>query len=115
MSKKIKVNTKELIGDALDWAVCKASYDDLAALNIEYPEQSKHYPRVSPSTDWSIGGKIIDKECIEIHNAFSNDRVAYAKDSQAYSFGETTLIAAMRCFVVTRYGNTILVPESLVE
>ena len=49
------MKTSDLTGSALDWAVAKCEYDELAAKNIQYPEYAKHYPKVSPSTNWEIG------------------------------------------------------------
>src|SRR5574337_1442837 len=63
----MKIKTSELSGAALDWAVAKCEGDELAALNIQFPEQAKHYRRVSPSSDWAQGGPIIEREGIGLN------------------------------------------------
>ena len=74
----MKIKTSELTGAALDWAVAKCEYDELAAKVIQYPQYSKHYPKIEPSTP-------------------------------------TPLIAAMRCFVASKIGEEVNVPDELVK
>lgn len=61
-----KIETSLLSGPALDWAITKCERDDLAALNIQYPAYAKHYPKISPSTDWALGGPILEREGISV-------------------------------------------------
>ena len=128
----MKIKTSELIGPALDWAVAKCEYDELAALNIQFPDHAKHYPKVSPSTDWSQGGSIMDREDIdsfvvkEAGVTESGAEVlrkigwkawispsAYWMSKRFISEGETRLIAAMRCFVASKLGEEVEVPDEL--
>lgn len=125
----MKIKTSELQGAALDWAVCKAEYDELAALNILYPQQAKHYPKVSPSTDWPQGGPIIEREDISFRKYHRPGSAAhgtyYAKVcresgqivmwSKRYDYtGPTALVAAMRCYVASKLGGEVEVPDELV-
>jgi len=74
---------------------------------IEAPWMGEKY---SPSTDWSQGGPIIEKEKIRLYY------IAQPKmDSQQWSAsklcqrplrGTTPLIAAMRSFVASKFGDT---------
>lgn len=77
----------------------------------------------SPSTDWSQGGPIIEREeiCLEIHEgrhtraAFYNMRTNFDGKAKGYghAFGPTPLVAAMRCFVASKLGDEVDVPAEL--
>lgn len=116
----VKRKTADLTGRALDYAVgllekpgiASASPDKLLLMN------GKPY---SPSTDWAQGGPIIEREGISI--AFG-DTIGvnlwgaeiwpdYAKPCTARAQGPTALIAAMRCYVASKLGHEIDVPEEL--
>jgi len=135
----MKVKTCELIGPALDWAVCQCEHDDLAALNIRFPEQAKHYPKVSPSTVWFQGGPIIKREGISLRSirkpGHSLDGQWLAKradtntgtivqwvespfgnkSERGFWRGPSPLIAAMRCHVATKLGDEIEIPNELLN
>ena len=83
--------------------------------------------RYSPSTNWAQGGPIIERELIDIQAKFNSGSSIVPKgqwywqastvneDDVAYWFdGPTPLIAAMRCYVVSKLGDTAEVPEELV-
>jgi len=84
----------ELSDQALDWAVSQ----------IEGHERAY-------STDWAHGGPIIEQERMELeHDGF----VWWARIRADEDFsGHTPLVAAMRCFVASRMGDAIEVPEEL--
>ncbi len=73
------------------------------------------------STDWAQGGPIIEREeCVAtIERLNSGDfRVQMPYDRQAempgrYFYGPTPLIAAMRCYVASKLGDEVEVPEEL--
>jgi len=79
-----------------------------------------------PTTDWSQGGSIIDREVIN-HEGINPKRFIAWKgfnarratwdtpaDPQAFwQYGPTPLIAAMRCFVSSKLGNEVEVPDDL--
>lgn len=79
----------------------------------------------SPSTDWAVGGPIIEREGIEMLCNVSATEAKRFKDAHADWFacmktskhshwhGRTPLIAAMRCFVASKMGDTIEVPNKL--
>lgn len=63
----------------------------------------------SPSTDWDIGGPIIDREDIQL-GGYGTSRSAEIRDDAApwvQMWGETTLIAAMRCYVARKLGDEV--------
>lgn len=120
----MKIKTRELTGAALDWAVCKAEGDELAALNIEYPNQAKHYPTISPSTIWTQGGPIIEREeigisrrapCLEGEEWEARGSVTAKGAGYRWAKGPTPLIAAMRVFVASKLGDEVEVSAELLE
>lgn len=70
----------------------------------------------TPSTDWKFGGPIIHREHISFYNFGIYDDTP-GISCEAYkgtpvnfafrSFGETPLIAAMRCYVASVYGEEV--------
>lgn len=119
----MKIKTADLIGPALDWAVAKCEYDELAARSIQYPQYAKYLPTISPSTDWSQGGPIIEREEIGLtRNApCSKGREWEASPSITakgaggkWGYGPTPLVAAMRAFVASKIGEEVEIPEELV-
>ena len=95
-----------LSGPALDWAVW----------NIEHGTAKTDDEMVSalvpftPSTDWAQGGPIIEREYIILRPA---DDGWQATIETATQYGPTPLIAAMRCFVASKLGESINLPEEL--
>jgi len=79
------------------------------------------------STDWLFGGPIIERENITItplffmeggwranhHNLRYDDMGEYINGSDGMQDGPTALIAAMRCFVASKMGDEVTVPEGL--
>ena len=96
------MKTSELKGAALDWAV--AQCEGLASY-IEVVEGFK------PSTDWIQGGSIIEREKIELEWSGSNWWAMIRADEETCGF--TPLIAAMRCYVESKLGEEIEIPEEL--
>lgn len=78
--------------------------------------------RYSPSTIWDQGGKVIDLETAKGMNLYGDGSRFGAMyydvdkcDSKFGSvFGPTTLIAAMRCYAISKLGDTAEVPDELV-
>lgn len=60
-----------------------------------------------PSTDWSQGGPLVEEEGIGFHMHNGQWRAAIESQPTRYSFGETPLIAAMRCLVRATYGDDV--------
>ncbi len=123
------MKTSELTRVALDWAVAKAG-DMPIKINpghgffVKHPDGWEYF---TPSADWGQGGSIIAKEKIsiisqeppfELWRATNGTRVC----EEAYSFeinnevteeGPTPLIAAMRCFVASKLGDEVDIPQEL--
>ena len=70
-----------------------------------------------PSSNWSQGGQIIEQEHISIIDCDGYDFWRADKmNAQAQvvtAYGPTPLIAAMRCYVASKLGDEVDVPEEL--
>ena len=103
------MKTSELTGAALDWAVAKAwqpVYSDTHLL--------EHAKDFHPSTNWAQGGPIIEREGLSVVCMSSQHWGAHPSRGDApFMYGETPLIAAMRCFVASCLGDEVDVPEEL--
>jgi hypothetical protein len=78
---------------------------------LEY-EKLPHY-----STNWAQGGPIIERERISVW-ARGNEWAAesFIPNAQGHEqTGPTPLIAAMRCYVASKLGDEIEIPEELME
>ena len=106
-----KIN--ELQGAALDWAVAKCEgfepFTDGISWIIDDDGAYKQLPKYS--TDWSQGGPIIERERIRLDPR--GVWVAGHDSSNDEYSGPTPLIAAMRCYVASKLGDEVEVPENI--
>lgn len=107
------MRTSELTGPALDWAVAKAEGYTGVAL------ESRTKKWFTPSTDWAQGGPIIEREWIEVvpwpNETDEGERwqaTQHELPHRVYCSGPTPLIAAMRCYVASKLGDEVDVPEA---
>ena len=112
------MKTSELIGPALDWAVAKCErVEPGRSSGLPFlPEHRVYLEDFLPSYSWAQGGPIIEREKIDI----KWDRVVWMGASRwtqnaerFYAYGSTPLIAAMRCYVASKLGDDIDIPEKL--
>lgn len=114
------MKTAELTGAALDWAVAKCEgvgvdIDDHSTCPIvlNTVEDMHFYGGwvFKPSFDWSQGGPIIEREGFDLSRA---GRLWWVRlgDTQTFT-GPTPLIAAMRCYVASKLGDTVEIPSEL--
>lgn len=102
-----KVN--KLIGAELDYAVALAE-----GCVYGLPGTIHAF---SPSTKWSQGGPIIARE--KIHWGMSEQdgcMIYIASIFKQYNrplTGPTELIAAMRCYVASKFGDTVEIPDEI--
>jgi hypothetical protein len=122
------VKTSELKGAALDWAVALASgatdlhYDTIASwwfkLGGKDRTLSKGWAdsqRFNPSTKWACGGPIIEREKINLrfHQHYIGAFIFVHGQPKHLETGGTALIAAMRCYVASKRGDEVHIPEEL--
>jgi hypothetical protein len=96
----MKALTKDLIGAALDWAVARCEYDELAQKAIQYPDYVGTLPIPSPSTDWSQGGAIILREGISVVRIDDE----YVKFEDGYRYEPRWIAATGQHGVQQTYG-----------
>ena len=124
------MKTSELTGLALDWGVCKAgggkASTDHQTLCMWLDGHSLG-GLFNYSTDWAQGGPIIEREGIDLwcntpasiaekHEGWATSwRACYHRCGVGTepSYGPTPLIAAMRCYVASRLGDEVDIPEEL--
>lgn len=118
----MKIKTSELIGPALDWAVAKCEKAGISSFDTDkgilLNTAGNQY---SPSTNWAQGGPIIERCQLEISHAYNDYWVAayshphFSGRVKSYfkQDGPTPLIAAMRCYVASKLGDEVDVPDEL--
>ena len=101
------MKTSELTGAALDWAVAKCEGN--------LPEGYSFDPYVHCySTSWAQGGPIIEREGIETTRGGAYAELFWkATRNSSIAYGPTPLVAAMRCYVASKLGDEIEIPEEL--
>ena len=112
------INTAELLGAALDYAVAKSlglneeTLDPLTWECTAYPSGCYNF-----ATRWAQGGPIIERELIALTPYSYTDDAWNATLATPikhyYAYGPTALVAAMRCFVASRLGVKVLLPTEL--
>lgn len=114
------MKTSDLIGPALDWAVAKCEgwpergFQSLDGIQRNTVEAASH--PFSPSTDWSQGGPIIEREKIGTWPSEKEGREDQwgARMLNTYiTYGPTLLVAAMRAYVSSKLGDEVEIPEEL--
>mgnify|MGYP001118831958 CR=1 FL=1 len=127
----MKVKTSALSGDALDWAVASiewAAHDsDTNILMVTVGDDNGWV--YNPTENWSQAGPIIEREEIHLLGPYEHHPKgltgwgSHAKyrgktnpgSALAVAHGPTPLVAAMRCFVLDKLGDTIDIPEELLQ
>lgn len=113
----MKIKTNTLTRDALDWAVTKADYE----INLDEVWRNFRCDCLY-SEDWLAAGPIIEREKISIEFLYgagdAGDDIWIATRHErpgiSEETGPTPLIAAMRCYVASKLGDEIEVPDELV-
>jgi hypothetical protein len=126
------MKTSELTGAALDWAVAKSLglhvtmtrgcwfvFDSDAFSEFRNDYNDDKLQSFRPSTDWAQGGPIIEREGISVLHTTMRPSHAWEashtpdEDLSVCEFGPTPLIAAMQCYVASKLGDEVDVPEEL--
>lgn len=69
--------------------------------------------RFQPSSSWEWAGPIIEREGIGFYKANGDKWRAQPYGGEYVSYGATALIAAMRCYVKSKLGHEVEIPEEL--
>lgn len=128
----MKVKTSDLIGHALDWTVAKCLEPEDRRLTVIRREDyighpiereteygSYIYEWWAPSRIWAQGGPIIEALGITmskdggICDAYIREFLFEEDGRDCYYTGPTMLVAAMRCYVASKLGTEVDVPEEL--
>lgn len=118
------MKTAELTGYALDWAVAKAlgagaayvntrSRGKVLMLSDDCHPLGRGGDTWGPSYNWAQGGPIIEREMLTVGPAKHQGYMAWAWPKNQGYWGDTPLIAAMRCFVASKLGDEIEIPKEL--
>ena len=97
------MKTSELTGAALNWAVNHAERLTGILAPVNYCGK------------WAHGGPIIEREELCIDKVARENWCACVRSvkNSPWLYGPTPLIAAMRCYVASKLGETIDIPEGL--
>lgn len=121
----MKIKVSEASGPVLDWMVEFAMLADRVPNTSQRASIASRNRRVSEvgySTDWSAGGPIIEREeigterrapCMKGEEWEASGSITAKGAGYRYAVGPTPLIAAMRCYVVSKLGDEVEVPEEL--
>lgn len=126
----MKIKVSEASGPVLDWMVAKCEGYDIQ-LDDEvsgpwlvpqdgYLHDEKPLSIYVPTTNWSQGGPIIEREAHNLfkHNGGTDWCCACNVPREGYTAivtadGPTPLIAAMRCYVASKLGEEVEVFDEL--
>lgn len=116
----MKIKTAELTDAALNWAVAMCEgwkWTTARDSTGNYPWLVKVGKDIDPknyrpSTNWMQGGPIIEREGISLFNCYGDSE--WSASTEGYEYHATTpLIAAMRCYVASKKGDEVDVPEEV--
>ena len=101
----------ELAGNDLNKAVAKCEGYEIVRMRgneITFLDRTDdgalNERQIGYSTDWSQGGPIIEREGLTITH--QQNQWAAQTDDDLFAFGPTPLIAAMRCYVASKQGES---------
>ena len=111
------MKTNELTGAALDWAVAKC--EQAAGMNIRegyggsllVVNANDFGAPANYSTDWAQGGPIIERELLLLRPYGLSWECSMGGIN--WFKGTTPLIAAMRCYVASKLGDEVEIPNEL--
>jgi len=125
------MKTSELTGAALDWAVCEAESLNAFGFEVRGGElwtlcSDREYWKSDFSSNWAQGGPIIERERIAVEFGLTSHltgrkvarfrRLVWSANKYGTGYDEegfTPLIAAMRCYVASKLGDEVEIPEGL--
>lgn len=130
----MKTKTSDLTLLALDWAVAECEGMDIEIrpagacgrpLYVLAAEAGRTPWTWTPTTSWHQAGPIIEREGIAVDvvragwtidswvAALVHEDKEFDGVARAEEYGPTPLIAAMRCYVASKLGDEVDIPEEL--
>ena len=130
----MKIKTSDLTMLALDWAVAECEEMDIEIrpagacgrpLYVLAAEAGRTPWTWTPTTSWHQAGPIIEREGIAVDvvragwtidswvAALVHEDKEFDGVARAEEYGPTPLIAAMRCYVASKLGDEVDIPEGL--
>ena len=135
------MKTAELKYRAIDWAVAKCEGYEIVRMRgneITFLDRTDdgalNERQIGYSTDWAQGGPIIERESIFLvrekaghmgrrlwaATLGANKAVGIGEESiklyrDAFVYGPTPLISAMRCYVASKLGDEVDIPTELTD
>lgn len=122
----MKIKVSEATPLQLNWLVATCEGEEAAQIKLNGPVHlfgtvGYRPTPYQPSTDWAQGGPILEREGITLrvnarvlgHWAAFIDFGGSNCNIKARHTGPTPLIAAMRCYVASKFGDEVEIPEEL--
>lgn len=121
----MKIKVSEASHHVLDYMVAKAeglsvfkSGAGPSAKMVYIPKGKRSYYKYEPTVNWKQGGPIIERETIAVVPAHDGWQAVIDLDEGdcmvQTNHGPTPLIAVMRCYVASKLGTEVEVPNELV-
>ncbi len=108
----MKVKVSEATKLQLNWMVAKAlGLYILLHGNEVFVNGDLHEDSYDPAGNWAQGGPIIEREKLTLSDCGGGWAAGLC--GTLNSFGPTALVAVCRCFIVSRLGGEVEVPEEL--
>lgn len=120
----MKVKVSETTDIVLDYLVAKCEgrtklhdFGSIVPWTSELAPDDGGGRRFCPSTKWEHGGPIIEREKLILGYIGEIWECRYFDEGKFRNceYGPTPLIAAMRCFVASKLGDVVDVPDELME
>ena len=98
----------------LDWAAAQCEQNPFFRAWSFHEYEREFNPNYS--TNWAIAGPIIEREKITpqfMDRGYWRAWIEVGETAHKVSYGPTYLIAAMRCYVASKLGDEVEIPEEL--
>lgn len=128
----MKILVSEATPLQLDWLVagCEVvpvalySVGKMYLIDTPWKDKSrvKWIAEYSPTSNWAQGGPIIEREKLCVGTRHTNAEIHWDDDIVCWartpiggylSYGPTPLIAAVRCYVASKLGNEVEIPDDI--
>ena len=109
----MKIKTSELTDEALNWAVASIEWpNDIGIRTPEFIDKQFINEEYKFDTDWSMTGLIMATLFADYQFGFE-DGEYFAGNPGNYHYSKSILIATLRCYVDSKLGDEVEVPDHL--